>query len=631
MSTSTGTVPVLSLRLLAIALAAIATGPAMSARQQPARDVSQTAPVPTGAGVIGGATVAQDGGRAIRRARVTISGGDQRVVRTIVSDDQGTFTFTGLGPGDYVLSASKPGYLDAAYGQRQPGSGRPGTAIHLDANQKIERLPLTMAKGAVLTGVVRDEAGEPAFGSQVRAMRYVIRSGERTLQMASSATVDDRGVYRIGVLQPGEYVISVVPRDELSLTEEMMYRIELVAVEASRSGNPALLDEAKSMAATNTMGPAANGLTTKYAPVYYPGTLSASNAMPVVVTIGEERANLDLQLQLVPTAKVSGIVVGVDGSSPATVQIVDLAQPPGFGTRSVRTTPDGRFSLMGVTPGQYQVFARTTPPATAKIAADVISRAGAVGASLAEVKIASAGAGAPTRWGMADLTVDGREVTNLAITLQDTMTLSGTVAFENAASQPDLSRLSMTVTPVGIWPFGEMPMPRMSPVDTQGRFTISGLLPGRYRVVPSSGVPAGFQIKSSVFAGRDSLDFPIDLKSGEDRGGVAVTFTNRVAEISGTLQDQDAKPVADYTVVLFAADQQYWQPGSRRILSLRPSTSGRFTFRPLPAGDYRLVAVTDLDPTQLADPEFLKQLVPASIPLSVAEGEKKAQDIRVKG
>jgi hypothetical protein len=529
------------------------------------------------------------------------------------------------------VSASKPGYLDATFGQRQPGSGRPGTAIHLDANQKVERLSLLMAKGAVLTGVVRDEAGEPAFGSQVRAMRYVIRSGERTLQMASSATVDDRGIYRIGVLQPGEYVISVVPRDELSLTEEMMVRIELVAVEASRSGNSTMLDEAKTMAAASTMGAAANGLTTKYAPVYYPGTLSAANAMPVAVTIGEERNNLDLQLQLVPTAKVSGIVVGLDGSSPATVQIVDLAQPPGFGTRSVRTTPDGRFSLMGVTPGQYRVFARTAPASNARIAADVMARVGATGASLAEVKLASASAGGTMRWGITDLTVDGREVTNVAVTLQDPMPLSGTVAFENAASPPDTSRLRMTAAPAGIWPFGEMPMPAAATVDAQGRFTITGLLPGRYGVVPSSGVPAVFQIKSSVAAGRDSLDFPIDLKPGDDRGVVVVTFTTRTAEISGTLQDQNAKPVADYTVVLFTADQQYWQPGSRRILSVRPSTSGRFTFRPLPAGDYRLVAVTDLDPAQLADPEFLRQLVPASIPLSVVDGEKKAQDIRVKG
>jgi hypothetical protein len=51
--------------------------------------------------------------------------------------------------------------------------------------------------------------------------------------------------------------------------------------------------------------------------------------------------------------------------------------------------------------------------------------------------------------------------------------------------------------------------------------------------------------------------------------------------------------------------------------------------RDLPAGDYRLTAVTDVEPGEWYDPNFLSQLVQVSIPISLREGEKKVQDIKV--
>ena len=56
-------------------------------------------------------------------------------------------------------------------------------------------------------------------------------------------------------------------------------------------------------------------------------------------------------------------------------------------------------------------------------------------------------------------------------------------------------------------------------VDADGRFVIRGVIPGPYRVVPSVGVPPGFLIESAMFGGRDVLDFPLEVKPGEDVGG----------------------------------------------------------------------------------------------------------------
>jgi hypothetical protein len=111
--------------------------------------------------------------------------------------------------------------------------------------------------------------------------------------------------------------------------------------------------------------------------------------------------------------------------------------------------------------------------------------------------------------------------------------------------------------------------------------------------------------------------------------GASVVFTNRTQELSGTIQDASGKGIPDFTIILYPADNRYWLPQARRITSARPDTEGKFRFSQLVPGEYRLTAVTDAEPGEWYDPAFLSQLLPASIPITLAAGEKKVQDIRL--
>ena len=51
----------------------------------------------------------------------------------------------------------------------------------------------------------------------------------------------------------------------------------------------------------------------------------------------------------------------------------------------------------------------------------------------------------------------------------------------------------------------------------------------------------------------------------------------------------------------------------------------------IPPGSYRLAAVTGMEPDAWFDPEVLKQLAGASVPVMIAKGEAKTQDLRVAG
>ena len=44
-----------------------------------------------------------------------------------------------------------------------------------------------------------------------------------------------------------------------------------------------------------------------------------------------------------------------------------------------------------------------------------------------------------------------------------------------------------------------------------------------------------------------------------------------------------------------------------------------------------MTAVTDVEPGEWYDPAFLAQLQQVSIPISLTEGERKTQDIRLAG
>jgi hypothetical protein len=62
---------------------------------------------------------------------------------------------------------------------------------------------------------------------------------------------------------------------------------------------------------------------------------------------------------------------------------------------------------------------------------------------------------------------------------------------------------------------------------------------------------------------------------------------------------------------------------------VRPGTDGTFTTTDLPAGEYYMAALTDVERDDLADPAFLEALVAASVRVTLAEGENKVQDLRI--
>jgi len=346
-----------------------------------------------------------------------------------------------------------------------------------------------------------------------------------------------------------------------------------------------------------------------YAAIHYPGTPDPEQAQAIELIEGEERAGIDVGLQFVRTVAVEGRVSNAAGALPPGTQVT-LTRLRQRSSASNSTMPrvtrpvdaSGGFQFTGVLPGKYRVAA-------------------SVRASIAQDRPPSG-----VLWAFTDVVVGDDGVSGVGMTLQPGLRLSGRLVFEGGsrAKPKDLTsivlRLSDTNAPATMAP--------MATGAADGTFEINGIVPGTYSL--TSLLPeTGWHLRSVIVAGRDILDFPLEI--GGDVTGAVATFTDQHSELSGTLQSAASIPAPDYFVVVFPRDSALWRPASRRVQTARPSTDGRFVFRDLPAGDYLLAAVTDLESSDLSDQAFLEALVRAAAPVSLADGEKKTQDLRLIG
>jgi len=71
-----------------------------------------------------------------------------------------------------------------------------GDRSALAAGQALTSLALTMSKGAVVSGTVKDDFGPPVASAPVRLMQLRRVNGEPMLTGQNTAMIDDRGMYR---------------------------------------------------------------------------------------------------------------------------------------------------------------------------------------------------------------------------------------------------------------------------------------------------------------------------------------------------------------------------------------------------------------------------------------------------
>jgi hypothetical protein len=466
-----------------------------------------------------------------------------------------------------------------------------------------------MWRFGAITGTVIDEAGEPLVGVRVSAFRRTVVAGNRRFGGRTAATTDDRGMYRLGNLVPGEYVVGMLARPmSVSISQARGFRL------SPQSPSSTTVMQIGDAAYVFGRGvpippPPSGGRLFLYPPTFYPSTSGQPTA--VAVASGEERTAIDLQFHAVASARVSGTVAGPAGPA-AGIELLlvpaELGEVP-FEEEGSTTQTDGTgaFRFAAVPAGQYSI--RTLPFAS--------------GGRTTE----------PRRWADVAVTVGSTDVDGVAVVLQPGLRISGRIDFEGSGERPDAQRLQQV--PIVIEP-AVVPSVTVRPgptrIDASAAFTTSGLPPGRYFVRVRDS-PVGWMFKSATYDGRNVADVPLDLQSG-DATNVVITFTDRWTGFRGTVQSADGMRNDEAAVLLFPTDPQGWSgygQNPRRLKSARTTKMGEYSFSSVPAGDYYMIALPDEQAADWQDAQFLETLARVATQVTIADGEQKAQHLRMRG
>src|SRR5438270_9511529 len=124
-------------------------------------------------------------------------------------DARGRFSVTVPSAGAWRLTASARGFVSQAYDEHEGGFS---SAIVLTAEEPTKEIEFRLGPEASIVGTVLDEAGEAVRNAQLalQSVPRAVPGGPQPVgNMRGGARTDDRGMYELPNLAPGEYRLSV--------------------------------------------------------------------------------------------------------------------------------------------------------------------------------------------------------------------------------------------------------------------------------------------------------------------------------------------------------------------------------------------------------------------------------------
>lgn len=499
--------------------------------------------------------VVRDGGSSevLTDVEVTLRGGTPRRTQVTRSDAQGRYQFSSVPFGDYVVMFAKPGFVSTHFGQTHPFAAP--TVVGVAAGSETRNISVNLLRAAAIEGRVVDAKGQPLADAEVVALRVQYGdSGPTLAPVGRKAKTDDRGNYRLFGLDPAEYVIG------------------------ASMGVPTI-ESATTIAATRAPG---------FAMTFFPNAIDAENASRVTVRAAQEATAIDIQMQRVRLAKVSGVVLTSGGVDGALVSLVRKGVALGRSAGTV--THNGAFELAGVAPGLYVLQARALPQSVA----DQIARTGSSSALTTNRDV---------QFGVLAVEVAGADVTGLNLQTFRGGHMKGSV---NLGGEP-YRDAGFTIAAIPANVEAVSAGPTAGRVSPDGTFELGGLL-GTFILRLNHRSGKAFEVSRVTQGGADVTDSGIVIRSDSDLEDVVVELSSTPSKVSGRTAPP-GRPAADAQVLVFAADERFWSLPATRYIAVVDSRDGAFEVIGLPAGNYYAVAVYGLDRGRERDPDLLRSIL----------------------
>jgi len=245
-----------------------------------------------------------DTGRPLARTTITVEGvqGGQSLSRSSLRTDRAGSGMLGpLTDGAYIITISRQAFATQQYGQT--GWNRPGVPLMVQGDSPVA-IQIKLRRLPSVSGTVWDENQVGIPNAPV-----VVYSATRPVKLVSKAVTDDRGMYRIGELVPGTYVVRNAAKQ---------------------------FDDALSIV-----------------PTFYPDGNLLTQARIIDIDLDHSAQDINFSPAQGRLFHVTGRVM----TSPQASGTVDLISDLGRTTSGYDES--GNFSFEGVAPGTYELFAQT--------------------------------------------------------------------------------------------------------------------------------------------------------------------------------------------------------------------------------------------------------------------------------
>ena len=576
-----------------------------------------------------------------------------------LTNGQGLFILRDLRKGAVFLTATKNGYASASYNQRRPGGT--GHSIPINDGQRITDVELRMWRNSSISGTVVDEAGDPVVGVRVQAFPRRFVAGRRRYSPGTTATTDDRGIYRLANLEPGDYAVGVtstqvaVPNDVMDVffgasggagerrRLEVSRELNAIgsAIVPAGSQYALAVGDQTYMLPSGTAVPQWQGTALAvYPSVFYPSAATIGEATAIAVRSGDERGSIDLQLHPIRTARVTGTVMAPDGpAANVGVRLVPTGSndlPTPLEVATTLTNGSGAFTFPAVPVGQFVVHVLRPPrqPVSTDGTRVSVTPGGTITISGPPP---STGPPPPppvpldaTLWARMPLAVGEAGLEGVIVSLAQGPRVSGRVEFEGTGEKPAGSALTgirINLDPADGSRLGDPTMAfQAGRPDDDGTFRTFGVPPGQY--VLRANPPSGWSFKGAFLNGRDLSDVPFDLET-KDLTGVVLTFTDRPSSLAGQVRNgQSADPGA--VVIAFPTETSAWVSRGafpRRVRTTRADLEGAYTITAMVPGEYYVAAVSEEGFADWQDPALLEALTRVARRVRVLDGERRTQDL----
>ena len=518
-------------------------------------------------------------GLPLARTRVRVTGLDPGRGQSFeaTTDVSGRFVIPNVSPGRYRILATRDGYVAAQFGQR--GLNRPGAPVTLLPGSQTGDFVITMTPKGAISGRVYDRLGEPVVNGTVRVFRHTYLEGQRVLIEIERGKTNDLGDYRIFWLDPGSYVLSAMPSEGR--------RSEFTSVALDRPGGPLRIRRGGDGVESRLV--VSRDTDPTYLPVYYPGTTEASEALPIELRPGVDSTGVDVLITDRRAVRVTGQVI--NGMRGETSDFSVMLLPRGVAAgglqtrRNARTSAEGVFEFEGVVPGSYDV------------AVIQISMNGRLLGFSRGVPVPGQDIQSPRLFARTSIEVGKDDIEDIALVLQPSLNLEGQLLIEGSRGMEGVR--------VELRPEPHVPMisPQPANVGVGGAFTLTGVIPGTYRL-RVTGTPRTAYIKSARLRAADVLDLGMRI-DGDPGGRLEIVIGLNSGTFNGIVVDERRQPMPDVRVVLVPD-----LPRRQRFELYRAvltDESGRVNIEGVVPGNYQVFVWDGVQNNIWQDPDFIRR------------------------